>query len=65
MMLLVSTCHGVRLVAMTSFGDGGWAGVSWNALVKKWSAVKKTKDGLSRYLGCYQDELDAALAYDR
>jgi hypothetical protein len=39
--------------------------VSYNPVVRKWVAVRKVGDGKTKYLGCFSDELQAALAYDR
>ena len=40
-------------------------GVSWREDVKKWTSRITTIGGKRKFLGRYESEIDAALAYDR
>ncbi len=42
-----------------------YIGVGWVARDDKWRARIRDVDGVTRTLGTYADEVDAALAYDR
>lgn len=45
-------------------GSSQYKGVCWNRNCKKWQAQIKIASGKSMYLGIFENELDAARAYD-
>lgn len=50
-------------MSLPSHNTSGFKGVVWHKAAKKWMAqIKKNK--ITQYLGCYEDKLEAAKAYD-
>lgn len=61
---LRTATHAQNMANRTSrFGSSRYKGVSWNKKAERWSAVLRFQDR-SYYLGCFDDEEDAARAYD-
>ena len=44
--------------------EEGFIGVSWNKRMRKWRAAIR-ENGRDRYIGCFEDEVEAAKAYDK
>jgi hypothetical protein len=61
---LCSSAQNARNRRPTSKPYSKYKGVSWHKRNKKWE-VRIAKSGKSTYLGTFEDELEAALAYDR
>jgi hypothetical protein len=45
-------------------GKSGYYGVVWHESAKKWAVQVRVEGGL-RYIGLFDDKVEAALAYDR
>ena len=61
--LLVLTRQEHQWMMKAKGGKSTYKGVSWHSLAKKWQVHIK-HDGKKNYIGLFESEIDAAMAYD-